>query len=186
MHNEFDYTRSDIIIDNPQKLCSDNENSKLVLDVVITNASKTPYNKLKIQGEEAEAAAKGKSDKLAFKCTQHGYKFSPISFEIQGQWSKDACLNLLFHKYPLTHMLALNLLLIGFVKFLLHYKLLFLITYVNQFILLIRYYMMHIRMITPLYIHMPMQLTISPTLIFPRCLKYMVHAFRFCPDFLCI
>ena len=29
--NEFDYTRSDIIIDNPQKLCSDNENSKLVL-----------------------------------------------------------------------------------------------------------------------------------------------------------
>ena len=62
---------------------------KLVLDVVITNASKAPYNKIKKKGEEAEAAAKGKCDKLAYKCIQHGYKFSPISFETQGQWSKD-------------------------------------------------------------------------------------------------
>ena len=109
-----------------------------------------------------------------------------LKHRVNGVKILNACLNLLFHKYPLTYMLALNLLLIGFVKFLLHYKLLFLITYANPFILLIRYYMMHIRMITPLYIHMPMQLTISPTLILPRCLKYMMHAFRFCPDFLCI
>ena len=85
----FDYTRSDIVIENPIHLCHDHDNCKLVLDVVISNASKAPYNKIKVQGEEAEAAAKGKSDKLAFKCTEHGYKFSPISFETQGQWSKD-------------------------------------------------------------------------------------------------
>jgi ribonuclease HI len=85
----FDYTRSDIVVDNPIHLCHDHDNCKLVLDVVITNASKAPYHKIKEKGEEAEAAAKGKCDKLAYKCIQHGYKFSPISFETQGQWSKD-------------------------------------------------------------------------------------------------
>ena len=58
---------SDIIIDNPQKLCSDNDNSKLVLDVLITNAAKATYNRIKDKGEEAQKAAKHKIDKQVTK-----------------------------------------------------------------------------------------------------------------------
>ena len=60
--SEYDYTRSDIVIDNPYKLCPDHENSKLVLDVVIANAAKAPYNRIKKQGEEAQKAAQHKID----------------------------------------------------------------------------------------------------------------------------
>jgi len=45
--NEFDYTRPDIIIDNPHKICPNHDNSKLVVDVVITNAARAPYHKIK-------------------------------------------------------------------------------------------------------------------------------------------
>lgn len=41
--NEFDFTRSDIIIviDNPHKIIHNHENSKLVIGI-ITNAAKAP------------------------------------------------------------------------------------------------------------------------------------------------
>ena len=47
-----------------KKLCPDHENSKLVLDVVIANAAKAPYNRIKKQGEEAQKAAQHKINKL--------------------------------------------------------------------------------------------------------------------------
>ena len=46
-----------------KKLCPDHENSKLVLDVVIANAAKAPYNRIKKQGEEAQKAAQHMIDK---------------------------------------------------------------------------------------------------------------------------
>jgi hypothetical protein len=99
---------------------------------------KAPYNKIKEQGEEAEAADKGKCDKFVYKYVQHGHKFTPISFETQGQWSKDTkCLfkSIISQISSNTHMHALNLLLIGFVKFLLLYKLLCHIISANPFTL---------------------------------------------------
>jgi len=86
--SKYDYTRSDIVIDNPYKLCPDHENSKLVLNVVIANAAKAPYHRIKKQGEEAQKAAQHKIDKLQQKCHSHGYKFLPLSFEAQGQWGE--------------------------------------------------------------------------------------------------
>ena len=59
------------------------------MDVVISNAAKAPYDKIKNVGYEATNAAKRKADKLAYKCIEHGYKFCAISFETQGQWSDD-------------------------------------------------------------------------------------------------
>ena len=59
------------------------------MGVVITNAAKAPYNRIKDKGEEAQKAAKHKIDKLQNKCHNHGYHFSPLSFEVQGQWGED-------------------------------------------------------------------------------------------------